>query len=71
LVKIKKGVEKERIKDFKLVDGVLRFRGRLCIPNVEEIKKYILREAHHSAMLANLVVRRCTKVSTRIIGGVE
>jgi len=48
LVKLKESVEKERIKDFKLVNGVLRFRGRLYVPNVEEIRKDLLREAYHS-----------------------
>ena len=47
LVKIKESVEKERVKDFDLVNGVLRFKGRLCVPNTEEIRKDLLREAHN------------------------
>jgi len=35
------------IKYFGLVNGVLRFRGRLCVPNVEEIRKDLHHEAHH------------------------
>ena len=27
---------------------MLRFRGKLCVANVEEIRKDLLREAHHS-----------------------
>ena len=27
---------------------MLRFRGRSCVPDVEEIRKDLLREAHHS-----------------------
>ena len=48
MIKIKESVEQERIKDFELVNGVLRFRGRLSVPNTEEIRKNLLREAHHS-----------------------
>ena len=48
LVKLKESVEEERIKDFELVNGVLRFREKLYVPNVEEIKKDMLCEAHHS-----------------------
>jgi hypothetical protein len=35
--------------DFKVDDqGVLRFRGRICIPDNDEIKKMILEETHRS-----------------------
>jgi len=37
--------------DFKVDDqGVLRFRGRICIPDNEEIKKMILGERHRSSL---------------------
>ena len=29
-------------------DGVLRYQGRLCVPNVEDLRKQILEEAHGS-----------------------
>ena len=29
-------------------DGVLRYQGRLCVPDVGELKKYILEEAYNS-----------------------
>ena len=28
-------------------DGVLRYQGRLCIPDVGELRKHILAEAHN------------------------
>ena len=35
--------------DFKIDDqGVLRFRGRICIPDDDEMKKMILEESHRS-----------------------
>ena len=31
---------------FRIVDGVLYFRNRLCIPNIDELRKDIIVEAH-------------------------
>ena len=37
--------------DFKVDDqGVLRFRGRICIPDDDELKKLILEESHISSL---------------------
>jgi len=37
--------------DFKVDDqGVLRFRGRICIPDDEGLKKLILEESHKSSL---------------------
>ena len=30
--------------------GVLRFRGRICIPDDDELKKLILEESHRSSL---------------------
>lgn len=47
LGKIREGVEAEKQENFSIhVDGSLRFRGQLCIPNDLELKKEILQEAH-------------------------
>ena len=29
-------------------DGVFRYQGRLCVPNVGELRQHILAEAHNS-----------------------
>ena len=47
LMKIKKGVKEENIKDFHLKEGVLWFKGRLCVPNVAELKKEVMKEVHN------------------------
>jgi len=47
-MKIKKGVEEGRIKDFHLKEGVLWFKGRLCVLNVVELKNEVMKEAHKS-----------------------
>jgi len=37
--------------DFKADDqGVLRFRGRICIPDDDELKRLILEESHKSSL---------------------
>lgn len=37
--------------DFKVDEhGVLRFRGRVCVPNNHDMKKMILEESHRSSM---------------------
>lgn len=41
--------------DFKVDDlGVLRFRGRICIPDNDEMKKMILEEGHRSSLSIHL-----------------
>ncbi|MCI77174.1 hypothetical protein A2U01_0098444, partial [Trifolium medium] len=47
LVLIKEGKE----TDFGVVeDGVVRYRGRVCVPDVPELKKMILEEGHRSGL---------------------
>ncbi|MCI96164.1 hypothetical protein A2U01_0117464, partial [Trifolium medium] len=31
-------------------NGVVRYRGRVCVPNVPELKKMILEEGHRSGL---------------------
>lgn len=47
--KIREELDKGGVLDFAIgKDGVLRFRGRLCIPHNDELRKDILTEAHSS-----------------------
>ena len=32
--------------DFRIVDGVLYYRDRLCVPNIEDLRNDIMTEAH-------------------------
>ncbi|GFS36766.1 hypothetical protein Acr_00g0047920 [Actinidia rufa] len=34
--------------DFTLQDKALRFQGRLCVPNISEVKRQVLEEAHNT-----------------------
>ncbi|MCI80320.1 hypothetical protein A2U01_0101591, partial [Trifolium medium] len=31
-------------------NGVIRYRGRVCVPDVPELKKMILKEGHRSGL---------------------
>ncbi|WMV49972.1 hypothetical protein MTR67_043357 [Solanum verrucosum] len=49
LVELKEAVLKKSIEAFSQGgEGVLRYRGRLCVPNVEDLREWILEEAHSS-----------------------
>ena len=42
-------VEKGELPEFSVADGVLRFGTRLYVPNVGDLRRELLEEAHHSA----------------------
>ena len=44
--KIWQKVQEGELKEFKIDKGVLKFRHRVCVPKVTEIKKEIIKEAH-------------------------
>ena len=47
LVRIRKEVMEGKETNFGVSDeGILHFKGRLCVPNNEELRKQILSEAH-------------------------
>ena len=49
LLKLKENVQQGMTKAFELTqEGVLRCQNRLCVPNVDELRKRIMMEAHHS-----------------------
>jgi hypothetical protein len=46
---IKRNIKKEKSHGFSKDDeGLLWYKGRICVPNVKELKDKILREAHES-----------------------
>jgi hypothetical protein len=47
---IKRNIKEEKSRGFLEDDeGVLWYKGKICVPNVKELKVKILREAHESA----------------------
>jgi hypothetical protein len=52
---IKRNIKEEKSPDFSEDDeGVLWYKGRICVPNIKELKEKILREAHESAYSIHL-----------------
>jgi hypothetical protein len=52
---IKRNIKKEKSPDFLENDeGVLWYKGRICLSNVNELKDKILREAHESTYSIHL-----------------
>jgi hypothetical protein len=52
---IKRNIKKERSPGLSEdEEGVLWYKGRICVPNVKELKDKILREAHESAYSIHL-----------------
>jgi hypothetical protein len=69
---IKRNIKEEKSTGFsESEDGVLWFKGRICVPNVKELKDKILREAHESAYSIHPGGIRCTMISRPLIGGME
>jgi hypothetical protein len=47
---IKRNIKEEKSTVFlEDKEGVLWYNGRICVPNIKELKDKILREAHESA----------------------
>ena len=50
-------------------DGMLTMKGRVCVPDVEDLRKMIMEEAHCSAYAMHPVVQKCIVLSRKITGG--
>ncbi|XP_060212020.1 uncharacterized protein LOC132639597 [Lycium barbarum] len=60
LASIKEGVQQNRISTFELdSNGILKYQGRLCVPNVTELRDRIMSEFHYSCYSIH---PRCTKM---------
>jgi len=47
-VKLSQKVEGESTLEFTLKEGVLRFRGRLCVPKIDKLREELLKESRKS-----------------------
>jgi hypothetical protein len=71
---IKRNIKEEKSPGFlKDEEGVLWYKGRICVPNVKELKDKILREMDESTCYIHMGGGgiRCTMISRPVIGGVE
>ena len=48
-------------------DGVLVMKDKMCIPNIDDLRKAIMKEARCSAYAQIPVVPRCTEPSRKTI----
>ena len=48
LQKIMNEIKEGHESEFEISDGLLKIKGRVCVPNVENLRKEILDEAHSS-----------------------
>ena len=53
LAKFSKKVEEGKGQDFSLRNSVLWFPDCLCMPNIPELKKKLLKEAHDSTLVTH------------------
>ena len=53
LVNLIMKVEEGSSQDFLLKDGVLWFRTRLCVPNIPELQRELLKESHDSTSVTH------------------
>ena len=44
------------------VDGSLRYRGRVVVPQLTDLREKILKEFHCSRFALTQVARRCTRI---------
>jgi len=54
LLKLSKKVEEGSAPYLTLKEGVLRYRGHLCVPKIDELRKKLLKESHESTLSAHL-----------------
>jgi len=50
LMKLSQKVEEGSTPDFTLKEGVLRYKGRLCVPKIDELRNELLKESHESTL---------------------
>jgi predicted fused transcriptional regulator/phosphomethylpyrimidine kinase len=67
---VRKRIANGRPREFSIDESdVVRFRGRLCVPQKSEVKMNILREGHETPTPFILVRPRCIEISSRTFGG--
>ena len=49
-MKLSQKVEEGSAPEFTLKDGVLRFKGRLCVPSINKLREELLKESHESTL---------------------
>jgi hypothetical protein len=69
---IKRNIKEEESPGFlEDEEGVLWYKGRICVPNVKELKDKKLHEVYESTYSIHPGEIRCTMISRPLIGGTE
>ena len=70
MLELKGPVKNQRVKVFSQGgDGEFCYQGRLCVPDVGELRQHILAEAHNSRYSIHPFPLRCTAIcETSIVG---
>ena len=56
-------------KNFMITQGgLLVMKGRMCVPNIDDLRKVIMEEAHCSAYAIHPIVLRCIEQSRKTVG---
>ena len=70
LLELKGSVNNQRVEVFSQGgDGVLRYQGGLCVPDVGELRQHILAEAHNSSYSIHPGSTKCTTICGKSISG--
>ena len=70
MVKIKEQVQQGNKVDFMISkNGTLLYKGRLCVPSVEVLKREIMEEAHNSAYAMHPGSTKLYRTLKKNIGG--
>ena len=70
LLELKGAVHNQRVEVFSQGgDGVLRYQGRLCVPDVGELRKHILKVAHNSRYSIHPGATKMYLICWKSIGG--
>jgi hypothetical protein len=72
ITKLQQGILQQKIEDYKLEnDEILMYRGRIYVPNSQELKNMILREMHNVPYVGNPVIKKLLQLSRANIIGQE
>ena len=70
MLELKGVVHNQKVEVFSQEgDGVLRYQGRLCVPDVGKLRQYILAEAHNSRYSIHLGVTKMYRDLREVCGG--
>ena len=51
--KIKEQIENRELKELHIDNGVIKYGNRICVPQIGELRKEIMREAHNTLYTAH------------------